>query len=104
MKLYSIFMTLILVAGFTISCASPGFGPNGGIYTETKIGIFGTSPDGSKKGQACSTSVLGLFATGDGSISAATKRAGITKVNNINLEGYSILGVYSTLCTVVQGD
>jgi len=87
-----------------ISCASPGFGPLGAIYTGTKMGIWGTSPDGSKRGKACVVSYLGAFAQGDASVEAAAKKGGITKVNNINLEGFSVLGVYAELCTLVQGD
>ncbi|MDX1959485.1 MAG: TRL-like family protein [Leptospiraceae bacterium] len=87
-----------------ISCATPGFGPIGTIYTGTKIGIWAVSPNGAKTGKACVVSYLGIIAEGDGSVEAASKNAGITKVNNINLEGFSVLGIYSELCTLVQGD
>lgn len=95
----------VLVLGlFSTACSLSGFGPVGGLYTEHKVGVYATSPTGSKTGKACSQSILGLVALGDASVEEAASKAGITKVNNINLESFSLLFVYGTLCTVVQGD
>lgn len=86
------------------NCALSGFGPQGILFTSQKMGIYATNPEGSKKGSACASSILGLVSTGDASVQEAVRRASITKVNNINLESFSILGVYATLCTNVQGE
>lgn len=97
-------LALVLVGLMASGCSLSGFGPIGGLYTEHKVGVYGTSPSGSKTGKACTQSILGLIALGDASVEEAASKAGITKVNNINLESFSILFFYGTLCTVVQGD
>lgn len=99
-----IVLASLLVTFFATGCSLSGFGPIGGIYSEHKVGVYGTSPTGSKTGKACAQSILGLVAFGDASVEAASDKARITKVNNINLESFSILFFYGTLCTIVQGD
>ncbi|GBF51647.1 hypothetical protein LPTSP4_31850 [Leptospira ryugenii] len=89
---------------FTIQCSTTGFGPQGGIFTSTKIGIHGISNTGAKTGSACTYSILGLIAFGDASVTAAANSVGIAKVNTIDLEGLSILGLFSKQCTVIRGD
>ena len=88
---------------FFASCATPGFGPTGILFNNVKTGVFGQTPSGTKKGKACARNYFGLVAFGDASVEAAAAKANITKVNNINLEGWSLL-VYGSLCTIVQGD
>ncbi len=97
-------ISIVVFSFISASCSITGFGPMGAIYTDHKIGVYGNSPSGSKTGKACTMSVLGIVAVGDGGVEDAALRAGITKVNNINLESFSILGIYGTLCTVVRGD
>lgn len=102
-----IFKTILIYAlgvALITSCASSGFGPYGLFYTGHKLGVYGTSPSGSKTGKACAMSIVGLLSMGDASVEKATQNAGIYKVNNINLESFSVLGLYGELCTVVQGD
>lgn len=98
---------LVLVAGIIslfIHCSTTGFGPQGSVFTSTKIGIFGLNPVSSKSGSACVQSILGTIAFGDGSVSEATNKAGIAKVQSIDLEGFSVLGLYSRQCTIVKGE
>ena len=85
------------------SCASGGIGPTGMIFTSTKIGIHGSSPNGAKKGQACAQSFLGLVALGDASVGAAAAEGGISAVQSIDVEVFSLL-VYAQACTVVRGN
>ncbi|HBS07100.1 MAG TPA: hypothetical protein DEA96_19160 [Leptospiraceae bacterium] len=96
---------LIIVASLFLlgSCASGGFGPSGAIFTSTKIGIHGTSPNGAKKGEACAKSYLALVALGDASVAAAAQQGGITSVQSIDIEVFSLL-VYAEACTVVRGN
>jgi hypothetical protein len=98
---------LVAVVAVGIQCAGTGFGPGGSIMTSTKIGVH-AAPEGtltgSKEGKACVSSILGIISTGDASILEVTGDAGISTVKTIDLEGYSILGLYSELCTVVTGD
>lgn len=95
---------LIVLAGFLAgNCASGGFGPSGAIFTNTKIGIHGVSPDGSKEGRSCAQSFFGLVGIGDASVGAAAQDGGITSVQSIDIEVFSLL-VYAQACTVVRGD
>ena len=99
------FLLVLLFSGiFTMQCSTTGFGPQGALFTSTKIGVHGTSNTGAKTGSACTISVIGLIALGDASVNAAASSAGINKVNTIDLEGFSILGIFSRQCTVIRGD
>lgn len=101
---FKIILASLLVTFFATGCSLSGFGPIGGIYSGHKVGVYGTSPFGSKTGKACAHSILGLVSIGDASVEEATRSAGVTKVNNINLESLSILFFYGRLCSIVQGD
>lgn len=95
---------LFIFMGFLVDCASPGFGSNGYIFTSHKVGVYGTEIDGSKRGKACADSYFGVIALGNASVNEAAKKPNITKIKTINLESFSILGLYASLCTVVSGD
>ncbi|MDZ4725598.1 MAG: TRL-like family protein [Leptospira sp.] len=104
-KMVEKFLLALLFSGIvTVQCSSTGFGPQGAIFTSTKIGVHGISNSGAKTGSACTFSILGLVALGDGSVNAAASSGGIMKVNSIDLEGFSILGLFSKQCTVIRGD
>lgn len=85
------------------SCATGGFGPSGAIFTDTKIGIHGSAPGGAKEGKACAQSFLSLVALGDASVEAAAAAGGISSVQSIDIEVFSVL-VYAQACTVVRGN
>lgn len=60
---------------------------------------------GSKKGIASNQSVLWLFAWGDAGTAAAAKQGGVTTVNHMDREVFSILfGLYTKTTTIVYGD
>lgn len=59
---------------------------------------------GSKRGEACATNLLGLVATGDASIDAAKRNAGITRVASVEQTASRVLGYYARFCTVVRGE
>lgn len=94
----------VIVAGSLLlaGCATPL--PTGAFYTDTKTGVYESSPAGTKTGKACNTSILGLVATGDASIDAAKKAGGITRVTSVNYEVNNVLGFYGQYCTVVKGN
>lgn len=96
---------LFIVASLFLlgSCASGGIGPQGGIFTSTTIGIYGTSPNGTQRGEACAQSYFGLVALGDASVGAAANAGGISSVQSIDIEVFSLL-VYAQACTVVRGN
>jgi hypothetical protein len=104
MKKSSLIILALVILGSVSNCALSGFGPIGGLFTDHKIGVFATGTEGSKKGNACATSILGLVAYGDASVEEAARKSNISKISNINLHSFSVLGVYGTLCTHVQGD
>ncbi len=45
-----------------------------------------------------------IFTTGDSSIKAAMDSAGITKVNHIDYEVFSLFSLYSEATTIVWGE
>ena len=97
-------LTLILAGFSLVNCTSTGFGPGGSIFSSTKIGVYGTEIGGSKTGEACTKSILGLVAFGDGSVAAASKKGNVKNIKTIDFKGFSILSLYASLCTVVKGD
>lgn len=59
---------------------------------------------GTKRGEASSSSILGLIATGDASIQAAARNGQINTINHADYRLLSILGLYTKYTTVVYGD
>jgi hypothetical protein len=75
------------------------------VYQSTKGPITATSNNlGSKVGTSQATSILGWFATGDASIEAAAKSAGIKKISHVDYEGSNILGLFAKHTTIVYGE
>ena len=95
-----VFVCSVLLAG----CATPY--PQGVLYTEIKapaaVGAEGLAY--SKVGVSKATSILGLVATGDASIKAASENGGIKKVKYVDYSAKNILGVYGEYTTTVYGD
>jgi hypothetical protein len=87
------------------SCAmvkSPLFGT---LYLDVKAPHSATSNSGSSKvGTAEAQSILGLVATGDASIDAAAKSAGITKIHHIDEHSTNILGIIAKYKIYVYGE
>ena len=60
---------------------------------------------GQKMGKASSQSVLWAAAWGDAGTAAAAKNGGITTVNHMDREIYSVFfGIYTETTTIVYGD
>ena len=104
LKFLFIFISIISLAG----CAGFGqpSGPGAGwLFTSVKGPLtVGPSSSGSKTGEACSVNVLGLLATGDGSISTAASNAGISDIQAVDYDTNSFLGLFTKSCTVVHGE
>jgi len=77
----------------------------GTIYTDVKgpVAVTGNS-NSTKAGSAEATSILGLFATGDASIQAATTNGNISKIHHVDHHSTSILGIFSTYKITVYGE
>jgi hypothetical protein len=75
------------------------------IYASTSAGEYVSEQRlGTKSGEGCATSILGLIATGDVSISEAARKGGITRVTHIDHKFENILGLYAKYCVYVYGD
>ena len=59
---------------------------------------------GSKIGQACSASILGLVTTGDASAAKAAQMAQISEIATIDHRFTNVLGIWARYCTVVSGE
>ncbi len=79
--------------------------PIGAIYGEVSSteGIVAQKL-GSKRGEACAKSILGLVTTGDATASTAAKAAGISAISAVEHHSRNILGIYSEYCVQVVGD
>lgn len=97
-------LSLLAIAALLTGCATPF--PYGAIYTEIKSPIaVGDKPViGTKVGRAMSTSVLGIVATGDASISTAARNGEITKISHVDYEVRNVLGFIGEYTTVVYGE
>lgn len=77
----------------------------GFLYTSARKSQAVTGqPIGTKRGIACATSVLGLFASGDASVVAAAQDAGITQIATVDVDTFAVLGIYASHCTIVTGE
>ena len=87
------------------SCAVVRSPLTGFIYTDMKSPMAVTNNSGSTKvGMAKAQSILGVVATGDASIEAAAKKAGITKIHHVDEHATGILGVVATYEVIVYGE
>jgi len=75
----------------------------GFLYSGYKMGGNVGPGQGTKTGQACASSILGIIGTGDASLSAAKAAGGITQVAHVDHDNFGILGLYASTCTVVVG-
>jgi hypothetical protein len=101
--------TLIVLASACVAlgltaCATPY--PVGGIMTNVSLPVQVTSNDGasSKVGEATCKSYFAMVSTGDCSIDAAKKSAGITKVHHADWHAHNILGLIGTYRLLVYGE
>ena len=100
-----------LVVGASMLFGGCAAGPNpltGFWYSDVKYpGYYDGASErgvGSKTGDATATSILGLVATGDASISAACSKGGIKTINTVDHHYTNILGLYAKWTTVVTGE
>lgn len=84
----------------------PRAGNNGLLYTNVTmpVAVLDQEAPVVRTGEACSTGILGLYASGNSSVNAAKSKAGITKISTVE-EHYThvLLGAYSKYCTIVSG-
>ena len=86
--------------------AAPVMPPPGFVLSDIKapldIDAMNTRID-LKSGEAKTTSILGLFASGDASLRTAAANGGITTIEHIDYKMHNILGIYSEFTIIVYG-
>ena len=84
-------------------CVTTTFPVAGAWTQDVRVTLDGKIASGSKKGQACATSYMGVFAIGDASVEAAAANGGITRVKSVEAVVNSRI-VFGKYCTVVRGN
>ncbi len=101
---------LYLIAAFALTNCAATTGINsktglGSLFTDIKEPVSNSAAStGSKRGEACSTNILGLVAVGDSSIIAARVNGGITKVATVDSTYLNVLALFGKYCTIVTGE
>lgn len=100
-KIIRLFSVSLLLTG----CAD-GMNPvKFGLVTDVKGPITATDyAIGSKTGTSCAKNILGLSASGDASIEASKKNAGILKVSTVDYSSKGIYPFFGTTCVIVSGE
>ena len=100
----------VLVAGalalFDMGCVVAPFEPPSGIvaYTTAPLSTEGGFTAGTKRGEASSTSILGLYATGDCSIGAAVRNGGLKRVDHLDYSYENVLGIWQKVTLIAYGE
>ncbi len=93
-----------LCIGFGCAGLSPRAPVPGVLFSDVAGPEAATSnQNGSRAGEACVKSILGLVATGDASIETARRNGGITMITSVDVSFANYLGVFSKYCTIVRG-
>ena len=104
MKSFIFLLSLLALTG----CATTGLSSGtGGAFITIEV----TEPTnatahkpGSKKGMACTTNILGFYASGDASIETAAKAGGISNIATVDRQFTNYAFVYGKMCTIVTGN
>jgi hypothetical protein len=92
----------VLMSGCAMTVGSPA---TGFVYTKAKGPGHAATPNAMvKTGEATCTSILGIVANGDCSISTAAKNGGITKVATVDYDVTNVLYLYATTTVIVTGE
>jgi len=96
----------VAIVFFALSgCAMVASPTSGALYTSVKYAGTATSNAGARKqGVSCASSILGIIATGDATIDTAKATAGISKVASVDMDAFSVLGLYARIFTIVKGE
>jgi len=102
-KYLNILFLLVLLS----SCASGYVEPVGIFYSEVTLNkeIKPPASIGSRYGEACATSIMGVYASGDASIRTAAASGGIRMIMAVDYKKTSIMWIgYQKICTIVYGE
>lgn len=102
LKLGALAGALLMMSGCAMVSGGNG-SATGFVYSGYKMGGVVGAGQGTKTGEACASSILGIIATGDASVSAGKQAGGITQVAHVDHDNFGILGIYAKTCTIVVG-
>ena len=104
-RLAAIVIATLLAIGVA-GCLSAPFQPPGGVVSVTKapLSTEGNWDVGSRKGEASSFSVLGLYASGDCSIATAAQNGGLKKIGHVDYEYFNVIGIWQKATVIVYGE
>ncbi len=104
-RLAAIVIATLLAIGVS-GCLSAPFQPPSGVVSVTTapLSTEGNWDVGTKKGEASSFSVLGLYASGDCSIAAAARNGGLKKIGHVDYEYVNIIGIWQKATVIVYGE
>ena len=87
-------------------CVSAPFKPPMGIVSATKapLSVEGNWKLGSKSGEAYSTCILGLYAGGDCSVTAAARDGGLKSVGHVEYKYLNVIGIYQRTTVIAYGE
>ena len=99
-------VVVAFIATVLSGCLSAPFMPPSGVVTVTRapLSTEGNWSVGAKCGSASSFSVLGLYAAGDCSITAAAAKGGLKKITNVDYEYTNILGIWQKATVITYGE
>lgn len=105
MKLFRKIAGVVVFAAMLSGCALGTF-PPGVLITSQKMPVTATSNGSScaKKGTGSTMNLLGLFAFGDASIATAKEKAGISKIDTVDVSNASFLGIFTKTTVEVCGE
>ncbi len=95
------------LVGLMVGCyRAPVMPPIGAIYSGIEAPLsteFSGQSTGLKSGEASSSSILGLIATGDCSIEAAAEDGGLSTVEYCDYKYTNVFGIYQSFTVVAYG-
>ena len=95
------------VAGACLSgCVSAPFQSPGGLVAVSKapLSTDGNWQAGTKSGAASAQSVLGLYAWGDCSITAAAQNGGLKRVDYLDYKYVNVIGIWQQVTVTAYGE
>ena len=104
-RIAAIVIAALLAIGVT-GCLSAPFQPPSGVVSVTTapLSTEGNWDISTKKGEASSFSVLGLYASGDCSIAAAARNGGLKKIGHVDYEYVNVIGIWQKATVIVYGE
>ncbi|MBI3395525.1 MAG: hypothetical protein HY042_06805 [Spirochaetia bacterium] len=105
-KIVRLAVPVLLLAALCASCIT-SYEPPGGLFSTNVTAnrsIAAPTDLGSKFGEACAVSVLGLFASGDAGVRMAAAAGGVRVIKAVDYRVESTFIFYRKVCTIVYGD